>query len=487
MKRFLFALAAILIVATQAHAHVGNKDVYQTVTAGPYKLFITIRTPLVIPGVATIEVRSSGERLTGLTIAPLMLTGDASKHPPTPDAMQQSKDDPSFFTGSLWLMSQGSWQVRFGLTGGAGPEAASVPVPAIATAALTMDRSMGMLLGILGLILTVGVVGIVMAAIRESRLTPGVQPDAKRKRTAVIAGAVALCLTVLAVYFGGKWWNVEAATFYRRMHHNSVMHVVLNGDLLTLNLGDPDLKHPKVWDYVKIADMLPDHGHLMHLYAIRIPEMDAAYHLHPAPDGDTNLSTALPAMPPGTYKLFADVVFANGFPETETATLTVPPGLAAVPLAPEDAYAAPPPLSAGELGPSYKLPDGYTMCFDHPAHLTANTPYILSFLLLDPAGKPATDMQPYLGMAGHAAFVKTDLTTFAHTHPDGSAAMPAVMLADASTASATGSPAMSMPIEPVTSTVEFPYGFPSAGRYRIFIQMKHANSVETGVFDVDVH
>jgi len=34
--------------------------------------------------------------------------------------------------------------------------------------------------------------------------------------------------------------------------------------------------------------------------------------------------------------------------------------------------------------------------------------------------------------------------------------------------------------------VEFPYGFPSAGRYRIFVQMKHAGVVETGVFDVDV-
>jgi hypothetical protein len=487
MKRFLFALAAILIVAPPAHAHVGNKDVYQTVTAGPYKLFITIRTPLVIPGVATIEVRSTGASLTGLTITPLMLTGDASRHPPTPDAMQQSKDDPSFYTGSLWLMSQGSWQVRFGLSGAAGPMAASVPVPAMATAALTMDRSMAMLLGILGLILTVGVVGIVMAAIGESRLTPGVRPDAKRKRTAAIAGAVALCLTILAVYFGGKWWNVEAATFVRRMHRNSVMHVALNGDKLTLDLGDPDPRNPKVWDHVKITDLLPDHGHLMHLYAIRTPQMDAAYHLHPAPDGDINLSTTLPAMPPGTYKLFADVVFANGFPETETATLTIPPGLAAVPLAPEDASAAPPPLSAGELGPSYKLPDGYTMAFDHPADLTANTPYILRFQLLDPSGKPAQDMQPYLGMAGHAAFIKTDLTTFAHTHPDGSAAMPAVMLADASTAAATGAPAMAMPAEPVTSTVEFPYGFPSAGRYRIFIQMKHAGTVETGVFDVDIH
>ena len=38
----------------------------------------------------------------------------------------------------------------------------------------------------------------------------------------------------------------------------------------------------------------------------------------------------------------------------------------------------------------------------------------------------------------------------------------------------------------ISPTVEFPYGFPSAGRYRIFIQMKHGNTVETGVFDEDV-
>ena len=41
--------------------------------------------------------------------------------------------------------------------------------------------------------------------------------------------------------------------------------------------------------------------------------------------------------------------------------------------------------------------------------------------------------------------------------------------------------------ENIPPTVEFPYGFPSPGRYRIFIQMKHANTVETGVFDADVH
>ena len=36
------------------------------------------------------------------------------------------------------------------------------------------------------------------------------------------------------------------------------------------------------------------------------------------------------------------------------------------------------------------------------------------------------------------------------------------------------------------NTVAFPYGFPSVGRYRIFVQMKHGSTIETGIFDADV-
>ena len=128
------------------------------------------------------------------------------------------------------------------------------------------------------------------------------------------------------------------------------------------------------------------------------------------------------------------------------------------------------------------------MVWDRPDKIAANTAYTLRFHLLDRAGNPATDVQPYLGMAGHAAFVRTDFSAFAHTHPDVSAAMPAMMLAENSTAAALGGTAtMNMAAAPLTSTVEFPYGFPSPGRYRIFIQMKHGDTVETGVFDAEVH
>ena len=93
-------------------------------------------------------------------------------------------------------------------------------------------------------------------------------------------------------------------------------------------------------------------------------------------------------------------------------------------------------------------------------------------------------MEPYLGMAGHAAFVKTDGTVFAHTHPDGSAAMTDVMLANQSM----GAPDMAAmtPAGPLAPEVDFPYGFPTPGRYRIFVQMKHGGTVETGVFDAEV-
>jgi len=483
-------LFALLLLALPAYAHVGNKDIYQTLNSGPYKLYITVRTPLVIPGVATVEVRSTGAAIQTLTVTPLPLTGEASKHPPTSDAMQRSPDDPAFFTGSLWIMRAGSWQVRFGIDGAAEHEAGSVPVPAVSTQILPMQRPLGILLSILGVILVLGVVGIVAGATRESSLTPGVAPDPTRRRRALYAGIAALIFACSAVYLGGKWWNVEAAGYASDMHRNSELRATLTGNQLSLLIGDPDEKHPGEWTKVKNAQLLPDHGHLMHLYAIRWPEMDAVYHLHPEPTGKSGLSETLPAMPPGTYHLYADVVFSpSGFPETETATLSIPAAVSTAPLGAEDASAMPPPLSAGPLGNSYKLPDGYTMHWDKPAAISANTALTLRFTLLDPTGKPATDMQPYLGMAGHAAFVKTDGTAFAHTHPDGSAAMPAVMLAQASSSagSMASMPGMAMPAEPLSPTVEFPYGFPSSGRYRIFIQMKHGSTVETGVFDAEVH
>jgi hypothetical protein len=71
-------------------------------------------------------------------------------------------------------------------------------------------------------------------------------------------------------------------------------------------------------DPIERAHLMLDHGKIIHLYAIHMPEMDAAYHLHPRYDPPSDFRMALPAMPPGEYLLYGDVVHANGFPETLT-------------------------------------------------------------------------------------------------------------------------------------------------------------------------
>ena len=479
--RCLVGLLLVLLVPT-AYAHVGSKDVFETVDAGPYKLYVTIRPPNVIPGIATVEIRTAGgAEVTGLKIAPVPLVGEAALHPPTPDTLVRSTGDPNFYTGGVWIMAAGSWQVKIQVDGTAGPQSTSVPVLAVPIATLKMQRGMGLGLAVLGLFLVLSMAGVIGAAFREGMLAPGMKPSGSLRRRGLIAGAVGLVVMAIAVYLGGLWWDVEAASYAENIYTRPLTEVSLNGDRFDLTVkpfrGGAGRRGRSNDDY------LPDHGHLIHLYAIREPEMDAVFHLHPVRVAPGDFRLDLPAMPPGHYQLYGDVVHASGFPETLMTTLDVPANLPAAPLGTEDAEALPAPLSKGPLGNAYKLPDGYTMIWDRPESLTASTAYSFHFRLVDPAGKPATDMQPYLGMAGHAAFVKTDGTVFAHTHPEGSVAMAALALAGGSMDTM---PGMTMETRPLAPEVDFPYGFPTPGAYRIFIQMKHGGTVETGVFDAVV-
>ena len=118
---------------------------------------------------------------------------------------------------------------------------------------------------------------------------------------------------------------------------------------------------------------------------------------------------------------------------------------------------------------------------------------VFKFRVEDKDGKPAKDIEPYMGMAGHAEFVSSDMSVFAHIHPAGSASMAALELANGVASGKEGIteqptlPArMQMAAGPIQPEVSFPYGFPKAGDYRIFVQIKRAGQVETGVFDARV-
>ncbi len=470
--RFLFPL--LLFTASAAFAHVGSPDVFFDGSAGPYRLLVTIRPPVVVPGVAEIEIRSSTPGIRQVHIVPLPLTGPGARFAPTPDLAKPSKDDPQFFTGSLWMMASGSWQVRIRASGAEGSGQLSVPVPALASRTMTMQKGLGALLLTLLLVLGVGAVSIVGASVREGQLEPGLLPSAERiRRSRVVMGAAAL-LVVLAVWLGNAWWNSEAGNYGRIIFKPLQLTAALEpGGALRLRLSDPGWLR-----WRRVDDLIPDHNHLMHLYVLRLPAMERVWHLHPEPAGPGELVQQLPPMPAGAYQLYGDIVHQNGLPETVVAQVNLPeiPGR---PLAGDDSAGAAPPLSQADPARTVtQLPDGYRMVWlRDPGPLRARRPVLFRFRLEDSAGKPAPDMELYMGMPGHAAFIRDDLTVFAHVHPSGSVPMAALSLLQPSGPHAAHRMQMSMSASGLPAEVSFPYGFPKPGNYRIIIQMKRGGVV----------
>jgi hypothetical protein len=126
-----------------------------------------------------------------------------------------------------------------------------------------------------------------------------------------------------------------------------------------------------------------------------------------------------------------------------------------------------------------QLSDGYRMVWDRDDKpFKANQPYWFRFRVEDKNGKPA-DLEPYMGMAGHAVFISADGSIFAHVHPAGSVSMAAVSLAEGRRP---GADMNQMDHGSGQPEVAFPYGFPKAGEYRIFVQVKRAGKVETAEF-----
>ena len=193
----LFTVAITVVAITllgfamPACARIGSPDVFVEDHAGPYRLFVTVRVPQVIPGIAEIEIRSEANDIGTITVAPMQLTGPGSQFAPVPDVAQRSKTDPQFFTGSLWLMEFGSLRVRIEVDGAKGHGELSIPVPATAQRTLPMPKFLGAILGGLLLVLMLAMISIVAAAVREGNLDPGrkaTTSTAGRARVAAVSG-----------------------------------------------------------------------------------------------------------------------------------------------------------------------------------------------------------------------------------------------------------------------------------------------------------
>ena len=460
LRASLAGLVAIAALPSDAAAHVGSPDVFVDGQAGPYRIFVTIRPPHAIPGVADVEVLATSDDVHEIHLAPLPLTGPGAQFAPVPDLASRSSDDARLFTGHLWMMTAGAWQVRIAVSGDRGPGNLAVPVPTLPQSTLAMSRALGLLLAGLMFLLLAGFVAIVATMAREAGLPAGEAPGRAARGRGRIAGAIASGGLVAAVFFGNSWWSAEAARYSRYVYKPLEAVPSVTHGRLRLALRDPGWLRSR-----RLDDFVPDHGYLMHLFVVS-PALDRLWHLHPSQVPPGAFEQMLPDLPAGRYEVFGDIVHKTGVSETVTASFETA-GIRGGSLTGDDsAFPSP---SGGQI---VWVRDGQPLV---TRRLT-----LFTFRVEDSAGQPARDLELYMGMPGHAVFIRRDRQVFAHVHPSGSAPMAAMEIAAPSGA------VHNHPDAALPATVSFPYGFPEPGRYRIFVQFKRGGRIETGTFDADV-
>jgi len=352
------------------------------------------------------------------------------------------------------------------------------------------------------LVLGFAVVSIAGAAVRESDLPSGETPGPAKIRRSRIATVVAALVVVGILFIGGAWWKSDAARFAARVYSPPPLdamldeggHLVLHQGPVKISAGNP--RRPA--DVINFDNLIPDHAHLMHFFMIRTPEMDSFWHLHPTPEGGGAFADDLPPIPPGHYQLYADVVLSSGFPVTMIGQLDVH-SFTGKPLAGDDSGIIASPIdSDADDTTTDSFPDGGRMIWERgPRPLKANEALLFRFHVQDGEGKPARDLEPYMGMAAHAEIIRSDGSVFAHVHPDGSVAMAALGLAQMQTPgnpqmagmagmNMANMPSMASAAQPISADISFPYGFPKPGQYRLFVQVKRAGRIETAVFQAKV-
>jgi hypothetical protein len=502
----LLALTAIWLTGS---GHVGNPLVVQEGNAGPYGLRVLVRPPGVIPGLVEVIVRS-----TTPNVAPTSVSVRTAhwryglKGAPPADSMRAVPGEAGSFATQVWIMESGSYAFHVTASGSAGSGTFVVPVTSVATTASSLPPWLGWLLAALGVFLVLGLVSIVGAAARESVIRPGAQPALPDRRRARRAMSVAACVVAAMLFGGWKWWGAVDSDYRRKLDKpQAVTSSVTSGDgrTLTLRVADEgwiyiDPKEPGVRKQAG-TPLIPDHGKLLHLFLVEAGARGAVAHVHPLRADLSTFTTPVTGIPAGTYWLFAEAVRESGFTVAMADTVDVPAGKSAPNADGDDAWTASPPLANGTPA---ALADGAQMRIAIDGTPVARRDVTIRARITNADGSPAT-LEPWLGMAGHALVVRTDGQVFMHLHPMGTGSMAAQERlirreagdtvnhgeAQPTMAAMPGRDGTTMPhtSAPMSANgdVSFPVAFPSAGSYRVFVQVRRAgHAIETAAIDVTV-
>jgi hypothetical protein len=218
---------------------------------------------------------------------------------------------------------------------------------------------------------------------------------------------------------------------------------------LALQLADTELDRDRAStlrfriadaDGRSVRDFAVEHEKRMHVIVVR-RDGQGFQHLHPTMDATGTWSVPLTLEQAGAYRVFADFKHDERA-QTLAADLVV------------DGSANYEPLPAPAT--TATTPDGYEVSLDEQS-VRAGQEAELRFTVR--RGGQVVHTEPYLGAGGHLVALREGDLAYLHVHPGDEAAGDAV---------------------------PFMTEFPSVGRYRLYLQFKHAGRVHTAEFTQDV-
>jgi hypothetical protein len=451
---FSLVLLSVLLPAS-ASAHGGHISPVQTFTqaVGPYELAVTVELPATVPAPLYLVITPqdpSAQLTIRIRAVPRGFPLDGA-----PAAEVTTYPGTRIYYAELLADRAGDWELDIQVNGAQGD--GQVRIPFVITPAPVAATALP--LGIaLGTMLVLMITNLALTAIARQRGRP--------IHTAVdraIGYGIFACLIVAGVLgvqqFNAQSQQVSAATtaVSGRPHVNAALRTepaepaAGQPFTLTLDLSDGSTGLP-------VDDLVSHHEALIHL--VIVDEQGAEFvHIHPGSIAPGQFRVPVTLQRAGRYTAYIEVERQDSGTQIIEQPLVI--GGPEAPAAP----AAP--------GPGPREIDGLQIEVSSSLQPLRSGRQTTLTLHVTAAGQPVTDIEPWLGMAGHLIARSVDGPIYAHVHAAG--AMLAIQTSIEQIAPPSYGP-----------DIQFVYTFPQPGTYQLWAQFQHGEKIVTVPFTLEV-